>query len=116
MGMARAERDGRRLGAVRVMVVAGMVVVMMAVLTVAMLAVMVVLAVTVAALIVLVGAMIMIMIVVRPGSRRTGIAVVVRGMPCVVVPGMPPLHGPRRRGHRRGAGGCGREKRDLGRG
>lgn len=114
MGMARAERDGRRLGAVRVMVVAGMVVAMMAVLTVAMLAVMVVLAVTVAAMIVLVGAMIM--IVVRPGCRRTGIAVVVRGMPCVVVPGMPPLHGPRRRGHRRGAGGCGREKRDLGRG
>ena len=108
MGMARAERDGRRLGAVRVMVVAGMVVAMMAVLTVAMLAVIV------AAMIVLVGAMIM--IVVRPGCRRTGIAVVVRGMPCVVVPGMPPLHGPRRRGHRRGAGGCGREKRDLGRG
>lgn len=110
MGMARAERDGRRLGAVRVVVVAGMVVAMMAVLTVAMLAV------TVAAMIVLVGAMIMIMIVVRFGCRRTGIAVVVRGMPCVVVPGMPPLHGPRRRGHRRGAGGCGREKRDLGRG
>ncbi|MCW1843312.1 hypothetical protein [Prosthecomicrobium hirschii] len=115
MGMARAERNGRRLRAVRAMVVAGMVVVMMAVLTVAMLAVIVVvLAVTVAAMIVLVGAMIM--IVVRTGSRRTGIAVVVRGMPCVVVPGMPPLHGPRRRGHRRGAGGCGREKRDLGRG
>ncbi len=113
MGMARAERDGRRLGAVRVMVVVGMVVAMMAVLTVAMLAVMVVLAVIVAAMIVLAGAMIT--IVVRPGCRRTGIAVVVRGMPCVVVPGMPPLHGPRRRGHRRGAGGCGREKRDLGR-
>ena len=110
MGMARAERDVRRLGAVRVTVVAGMVVAMRAVLTVAMLAV------TVAAMIVLAGAMIMIMTVVRPGCRRTGIAVVVRGMPCVVVPGMPPLHGPRRRGHRRGAGGCGREKRDLGRG
>lgn len=118
MGMAGAERDRRAvgpmpMGLVAAVIVSGGIMAFLARVIVAGMAMGGMPVPCVAMPGMVVGCVIMVAVA-GPRMRMGVVWLAGRGMSGVIVPGMPPMRGPRRRGHRRGAGIFRRERRERG--